>query len=68
MITGTPIIKKFSPDHNQIKFGKKQNKICSEFGLEPSKCVIFGLGDERFKKFNRGARWNRVCLSTLLIK
>ena len=65
---GLEIIKKFSPDHNQIKFGKKQHKICSEFDLEPSKCVIFGLGDERFKRFNRGARWNRVCLSPLLIK
>jgi hypothetical protein len=65
---GLEIIKKFSPDHNQIKFGKKQHKICSEFDLEPSKCVIFGLGDERFKRFNRGASWNRVCLSPLLIK
>jgi hypothetical protein len=65
---GLKIIKKFLPDHNQIKFGKKQQEICSKFDLEPSKCVIFGLGDKRFKEFNRGARWNRVCLSPLLIK
>ena len=65
---GLEIFKKFSPDHNQIKFRKKQYQICSEFDLNPSECVIFGLGDERFKQFNRDSRWNRVCLSPLLIK
>ena len=65
---GLEMIKTFSPDHNQNKFYKKQNEVCSKFGLEPSKSIIFGLGDERYSKFNRGAMWNRVCISDLLIE
>jgi len=65
---GLEIIKKFSPDYNQNKYHKKQEEICTKFGLEPSKCVNFGLGDNRYSKFNRGAKWNRVCLSNLLIE
>ena len=65
---GLEIIKKFSPDYNQNKYHKKQEEICTKFGLEPSKCVNYGLGDNRYSKFNRGAKWNRVCLSNLLIE
>ena len=65
---GLEIIKKFPPDYNQDKYHKKQEEICTKFGLEPSKCVNFGLGDNRYSKFNRGAKWNRVCLSNLLIE
>jgi hypothetical protein len=65
---GLKIMKRFSPDYNQKKFGKKQMEICSKFGLEPSKCVIFGLGGNEFKEFNRGAKWNRVCISPLLVR
>ena len=63
---GYKIIKKFSPDYNQNKFRKKQLETCSLFGLEPSNCVTFGLGDKRYSKFNRGSLWNRVCLSNFL--
>jgi len=65
---GLEIIRNFSPDHAQNKYHKKQKEICSKFNLAPSKSVIFGLGDESFSKFNRGARWNRVCISNLLIE
>lgn len=63
---GLKMIKKFSPDHNQNKFRQKQLDICSKFGLEPSKCVIFGLGGKEYSKFNRGNALNRVCISNLL--
>jgi len=65
---GLKIIKKFSSDYNQNKFRKKQLEVCSKFGLEPSKSVIFGLGDKKFSKFNRGTIWNRVCISNFLVK
>jgi len=64
---GLKIIKNFSADYLQKKFYKKQNEVCTKFNLEPSKCIVFGLGDKSFSKFNRGARWNRVCISNLLI-
>jgi hypothetical protein len=65
---GLQIMKKFSPDYNQEKYGKKQIEICNQFDLEPSKSVIFGLGDKKFSKFNRGSYTNRVCISKLLVK
>jgi len=65
---GLKIMQNFSPDYNQIKYGEKQIEVCEKFNLEPSKCVIFGLGDKKYSKFNRGSYSNRVCLSNLLIK
>ena len=65
---GLKIMKKFSPDHNQNKYHKKQIEICNLFDLEPSKCIIFGLGGKKYSKFNRGLKTNRVCLSKLLVK
>jgi len=65
---GLKIMKKFSPDHNQKKYYKKQLEICNHFDLEPSKCIIFGLGGKKYSKFNRGLKTNRVCISKLLVK
>ena len=62
------IFKNFSPDYNQNKYYEKQKQICSDFNLEVSNCVLFGLGDENYSKFNRGGKWNRVCISNLLIE
>jgi len=65
---GLKVMKNFSPDYNQNKYGKKQIEICEKYGLEPSKCIIFGLGDKKYSKFNRGSYSNRVCISKLLVK
>jgi hypothetical protein len=65
---GLQIMKKFSPDYNQKKYREKQIEICNQFDIEPSKSVIFGLGDNKFSKFNRGSYTNRVCISKLLVK
>ena len=65
---GLKVMRHFSPDYNQNKYGKKQIEICEKYGLEPSKCIIFGLGDKKYSKFNRGSYSNRVCISKLLVK
>ena len=65
---GLEILKNFSPDYNQNKYYEKQKEICSNFNFEISNCVVFGLGDKNYSKFNRGARWNRVCISNFLIE
>jgi len=65
---GLEIIKNFSPDHNQNKFYEKQKDVCSKFKFEQSNCVVFGLGDENYSKFNRGSHWNRVCISNFLVE
>ena len=63
---GLSFMNKFSPDENQILYYKKQQNICKEFGLLPSKSIIFGLGDNKYQSFNRGGNFNRVCISNLL--
>jgi len=65
---GLEIIKNISPDHNQNKFYEKQKDVCGKFNFEQSNCVVFGLGDESYSKFNRGSHWNRVCISNFLVE
>jgi hypothetical protein len=65
---GLEIMKKFSPDYIQNKYYEKQKEICSNFNFDVSNCVVFGLGDESYSKFNRGSQWNRVCISNFLIE
>ena len=64
---GLKLISKYSSDFCQKKFRKKQLQICKKLDLNPSDCVIFGLGSEpRYRSFNRGSNWRRVCISNLL--
>ena len=65
---GLEIMNKFSPDYIQNKYYEKQKEICSNFNFDVSNCVVFGLGDEGYSKFNRGSQWNRVCISNFLIE
>ena len=53
---------------NQVQRSEKQKEICSNFNFDVSNCVVFGLGDEGYSKFNRGSQWNRVCISNFLIE
>ena len=64
---GLKLISNYSSDFCQKKFRKKQLQICKKLDLNPSNCVIFGLGsDPKYKSFNRGSNWRRVCISNLL--
>ena len=64
---GNELIKNFSPDFNYLKYSKKQKEVCVKNDLTPSKCVIFGLGGEKYQDYNRGGAFNRVCLSEVLV-
>ena len=66
---GYELCKSFSPDYNQLKYNKKQIKICNDLNITPSNCVIFGLTDKdhlQFQDYDRGTSWRRVCISSLL--
>ena len=66
---GYELCKSFSPDYNQLKYNKKQTKICNDLNITPSNCVIFGLTDKdhlQFQDYDRGTSWRRVCISSLL--
>jgi hypothetical protein len=65
---GNELIKNFSPDFNYLKYSKKQKEVCVKNDLIPSKCVIFGLGGEKYQDYNRGGAFNRVCLSEVLVE
>ena len=64
---GNELINKYSPDFLVEKYKNKQIDICNSLKIQPSKCIIFGLGNNDFVEYNRGGSFNRVGLSSLLI-
>ena len=40
-----------------------QKHICKKLDLDPSSMVNIGIGGKKWRKFNRGGKLNRVCLS-----
>lgn len=68
-LVGYRLCENFETDYIQNKYRKKQIEICKEFGLKPSDCATFGLGDKndkRYVDYGRGTDWRRVCISGLL--
>ena len=66
---GLELCKNFDPDYNHNKYINKQLKICEELNIEATDCVIFGVTNHRHERFggnDRGSRWRRVCISSLL--
>ncbi|MBV9863099.1 MAG: hypothetical protein JO267_13245 [Alphaproteobacteria bacterium] len=60
---GLACINKFDVDFNQTRYRDKQLGICQSLNVEASDSVIFGLGDAKWKAYNRGGQYNRLCLS-----
>ena len=66
---GLELCNNFDPDYNHNKYINKQLKICEELNIEATDCVIFGVTNHRHEMFggnDRGSRWRRVCISSLL--
>ena len=66
---GYEIINKYSADYIYNTYRGRQQLLCEELDLVPSKSVIFGLGDKFDKKYdmyNRGSNYRRICLSNEL--
>ena len=66
---GLKLMNNFEVDYIQNKYYDKQIEICKELNIEPSKCAIFGITDKnnfKFKEYDRGTNWRRVCISSLL--
>jgi hypothetical protein len=56
--------------HNDInslyeKYRIKQISICNKLKIIPSDSIIMGYSFDKFKEFNRGNEYSRICLSTL---
>ena len=67
MSLGVHLMRGFSPDWNWETYGDRYEQVCEEHDLVYSDTVIFGLGGEEYKQFNRGVpNNNRVCISEYL--
>ena len=60
------LIKEYSVDHNWNTYAKQYYQVCEEKNLQPTNCIMFGLGGKEYKEFNRGGKMNRVCISELI--
>ena len=60
------LIRNFGPDYIPQKYKSAQRQICADLKIEPSKTVIFGLGDSSWNRFNRDCAWNRICINQIL--
>lgn len=58
---GLKIIDKFGPDYIVQKYKTTQLEFCNKLGAAPSHSVIFGLGNDDYNQYNRGAGNNRLC-------
>jgi hypothetical protein len=65
---GLKLIKKFKFDYIYKKYFKKQLYYCHKLSLKPSAVVCLGVGGKIWKKYNRGNKTNRLCLSRLYEK
>lgn len=61
---GLEILNNFHPDDIVNGYQPAQEALCKELGVEPSKCVIFGVDTQnKYPEYNRGGTTNRLCLS-----
>lgn len=57
---GKRFIERFSPDYMYNTYREKQLEFCRLTETEPSNTVFFGIGDEKWQKYNRGTNTNRL--------
>ena len=57
---GKRFIAEFSPDYMYNTYREKQLEYCQLTSTTPSNTVFFGIGDEKWQKYNRGTDTNRM--------
>lgn len=57
---GKRFITEFSPDYMYNTYREKQLEYCQLTESEPSNTVFFGIGNEKWQKYNRGTDSNRL--------
>ncbi len=65
---GYKLIQNFKFDYLHNKYFKKQIYYCKKLNLKPTSVVCLGIGGEKWRKYNRGNKTNRLCLSRLYEK
>lgn len=58
------LIKQFDSNYIFNKYKQKQTAMCNQLDVTPSKCVIFGIDqNKKYSEYNRGFLTNRLCFS-----
>jgi len=65
---GNKLINKFNFDYIYNKYAIIQKKICKKMNLKPSSVVNLALGGNSYSQYNRGGKFNRLCISNILEK
>lgn len=60
------LIDRYDVDYNWNTYKTAYNQVCDQLELAKTNCIMFGLGDHRYEKYNRGSGVNRVCISELI--
>ena len=60
------LIQQFPVDWNWQQYAQAYNKAIEDKNLLPTDCIMFGIGDDKWKDWNRGSDVNRVCISELI--
>jgi hypothetical protein len=63
---GLKFINQFSPDYIFEKYRDRQLQYCDILDVEPSNCVLFGIGDDRWHDYNRDRATNRLSFHKFL--
>jgi hypothetical protein len=59
---GLQLINNFSADYIYQNYRSRQELYCEILDVEPSNCVLFGIGDHRWNEYNRDRETNRLSL------
>ena len=65
---GKILLDNFSPDYVYDKYQATQIEICNILEVEPSNCVLFGIGDKTWNEYNRDRETNRLSFHKFLNK
>lgn len=63
---GLELLKNFTPDYIFNKYREHQKAMCSYLEVTASDTVLFGLGDNKWQIYNRGAKTNRLSFHNYL--
>lgn len=63
---GLTLLDNFGPDYIFNKFRQRQLVYCNTLDVEPSNCVLFGIGDRRWNEYNRNRETNRLSFHKFL--
>jgi len=63
---GLQLISNFGPDFVYNKYKQRQLDLCSQYDVVPSSTVLFGIGGDQWKEYNRGTSTNRLSFNKML--